>query len=361
VQPLKTGLIGCGKVAHIHAAALQRIPESQFTAVCSANSERAGRFADQYGVKAYTNVEQFARESGVQAVCICTPHPQHAEPALACARAGIHVLVEKPLASTLQDCDRILTAARETGVTVGTVCQRRFYAPAQRIRAAIDAGKIGRPILGSVTMYGWRDQTYYASDPWRGTWKGEGGGVMVNQAPHQFDLLLWYMGEIDEVCGMWGNLNHPYIEVEDTAVAVVRFKSGALGQILVTNSANPALYGRVQINGSNGASIGVQTDGGSMFIAGMSKIAEPPITDIWTIPGEEHLKAQWQKEDTDFFASIDPIAHYHELQIRDFLQAIQSHHPPLITGEDGRRTVELFTAIYRSNECHAAVRFPFEP
>jgi predicted dehydrogenase len=209
-------------------------------------------------------------------------------------------------------------------------------------------------------MYGWRDKAYYESDPWRGTWKGEGGGVMVNQAPHQFDLLLWYMGPVAEVCGMWGNLNHPEIEVEDTAVAIVRFASGALGQILVSNSINPALYSRVQVNGENGASVGVQTDGGSMFVAGMSKITEPPITDVWTVPGEEHLRAKWLEEDRAFFSRIDPIAHYHELQIKDFLQAVGQGREPLITGEDGRRTVELFTAIYRSNTTGAAVKFPVE-
>jgi predicted dehydrogenase len=207
-------------------------------------------------------------------------------------------------------------------------------------------------------MYGWRDQKYYQSDSWRGSWKGEGGGILVNQAPHQLDLLLWYMGPIAELSGYWANLNHPYIEVEDTAAAIVRFQSGALGHILMTNSANPALYGRVQVNGSNGASAGVKTDGGAMFIAGMSKIAEPPINDVWTVPGEEDLLEQWKKEDTDRFNAMDPVSHYHGLQIRDFLEAIAQKRPPKITGDDGRRTVELFTAIYRSNESHAAIEFP---
>ena len=123
---------------------------------------------------------------------------------------------------------------------------------------AIEAGKIGKPVLGMVTMLGWRDKAYYDSDAWRGTWKGEGGGVLVNQAPHQLDLLLWYMGDVDEVYGVWKNLNHPYIEVEDTAVAVVKFKSGAVGNIVVSNSQNPALYGKVHVFGENGAGVGVR-------------------------------------------------------------------------------------------------------
>ena len=239
---------------------------------------------------------------------------------------------------------------------VGVVSQRRFYPPSQRIRQAIDAGKIGKPIFGVVAMYGWRDEKYYKSDPWRGSWKGEGGGVLINQAPHQLDLLLWYLGPLAEVMGYWANLNHPYIEVEDTAMAILRFKSGALGQILVSNSVNPALYGRVQINGSAGASIGVQTDGGTMFVPGMSTITEPPVNDVWTIPGEEHLLAQWKKEDADFFKTIDPIPHYHGQQIQDFLQAVMNKRPPLITTEDGRAVTQLIAAIYQSNETRRAVQ-----
>jgi predicted dehydrogenase len=358
VQAIKTGLIGCGKVAHYHAAALAALPESKFTAVCGRRIEPTREFAAKYGVAAYDDVATMVRESGVRMVCICTPHPGHAEPTVVAAKAGVHVLVEKPLASSLEDCDLMLAAAKSTGVKLGTFCQRRFYEPCRRIRHAIDEGKIGRPILGSVTMYGWRDQKYYGSDPWRGSWAGEGGGVLVNQAPHQLDLLLWYMGPAVELSGFWANLNHPYIEVEDTAVASVRFASGALGQIIVSNSQNPALYGKVMVHGHNGASIGVQTDGGAMFIAGMSTITEPPINDVWTIRGEEHLRQEWQHKDAELFRGIDPIVHYHSAQIRDFLQAIMEDRDPLITGDDGRRTVELFTAIYQSQSTGAVVRFP---
>ena len=360
MNALKTGLIGCGKVADIHAAALRALPQSRFTAVCGTTMEKAGAFASRYGVAAYDDIRRMLDESGVQAVCICTPHPRHAEAAVLAASAGVHVLVEKPLATTLADCDRMIAAARDNAVTLGVVSQRRFYAPCRRIRAAIDDGKIGRPVLGSVAMYGWRDEKYYASDPWRGTWSGEGGGVLVNQAPHQLDLLLWYMGPVAELSGYWANFNHPYIEVEDTAVAVVRFQSGALGQIVVSNSQNPALYGKVMVHGSNGASIGVQTDGGAMFIAGVSTITEPPINDVWTIRGEEHLRELWQKQDTDFFRGIDPIAHYHAAQIADFLDAITQKRDPLITGQTARQTVELFTAIYRSQRDRSPIRFPLK-
>jgi predicted dehydrogenase len=358
---LRTGIVGCGKVADLHAAALRALPESELVGACSGRRERAEAFAARHGIRAFPSVEALVAEGRVQAVVIGTPHPRHAEPAVAAARAGVHVLVEKPLAASLEDCDRMIAAARAGGATLGVISQRRFYAPCRRIREAIDAGKIGKPVLGSVVMLGWRDAAYYRSDPWRGSWAGEGGGVLVNQAPHQLDLLLWYLGEIEELAGYWGNLSHPTIEVEDTAVASIRFRNGALGQILVSNSQNPALYGRVAVHGSNGASVGVQTDGGAMFIAGVSSIAEPPVNDLWTVPGEDALAKAWREEDAAFFRSINPMEHYHRLQIQDFLRAAMEKRVPLVTAEEGRRTVELFTAIYRSNRDHRAVRFPLSP
>lgn len=358
---LKTAVIGCGKVAHLHAKAFQALAESQFVAVCDRNIDRARAFASQYNVAAYSSIEEMAQDAGVQVCSICTPHPVHAESATRAANSGMHVLIEKPLASSLIDCQKIIHAAEENLVRIGMVSQRRFYQPCLRIKQAIEQGKIGRPVLATVNMFGWRDEAYYSSDPWRGTWAGEGGGVLVNQAPHQLDLMLWYMGEVEEVYGMWANLNHPYIEVEDTAVAVVKFKNGGLGNIVVSNSQNPALYGKVHVHGSNGASIGVQTDGGAMFIAGMSGIVEPPYNDLWTVPGEEELLEQWREEDSEFFNNVDAMHYYHERQIEDFLRAILKGNSPLVDGLAGLRTVELFTAIYRSNRESRAIKFPLEP
>ncbi len=358
METLRTAIVGCGKVGHLHAKALRQAPESNFVAVCGRDPARTEKFAALYQVKPYTDVESMIACEHVQALTVCTPHPLHACHAVKAARAGAHLLIEKPLASSLADCDAILTAAKENGVKVGMVSQRRFYAPCVRVKKAIDDGKLGRLILGSVAMYGWRDEAYYRSDPWRGSWKGEGGGVLVNQAPHQLDLLQWYMGEIDELFGFWANLNHPYIEVEDTALAVLRFKNGALGNIVVSNSQNPALYGRVYVHGSNGASVGVQTDGGAMFIAGMSTITEPPINDLWTVPGEQELLKGWQKEDSDFFLSINPVEHYHQLQISEFLQAVRAGRDPAVPGEEGRKTVEIFEALYRSQRDRKPIQFP---
>jgi UDP-N-acetyl-2-amino-2-deoxyglucuronate dehydrogenase len=361
MRKIKTALVGCGKVGHLHAAALRDLPESEFVAVCARSPEKAKAFAEKYHVAAFTDVREMLAKTRAEAICVCTPHPEHAAPTIAAAEAGAHALVEKPLASSLADCDAMLAAARAHNTIISTVCQRRFYPPVQRIRRAIDDGKIGKPVLGTATMFGWRDETYYKSDPWRGSWKHEGGGVLVNQSPHQLDMLIWYLGEIEEVFGYWGNLNHPYIEVEDTAVAVVRFKNGALGNIVVSNSQNPAISVRVSVHGANGASIGVQTDGGAMFVPGLVNITEAPFNDIWTVGGEEKFLPQWREEDAKLFSSVNPMEYFHRLQIQDFLNAIIEKRPPAVTGEDGRKTVELFTAIYRATRDKKAVKFPLTP
>jgi UDP-N-acetyl-2-amino-2-deoxyglucuronate dehydrogenase len=354
----RTGVVGCGKVGHTHAAALAALPDSAFAAVCDRNADRAQAFAAQYGVTPYTDVRQMVEREKLDVVLVCTPHPVHAAPAIDALKAGAHVLVEKPMATSLADCDAMLAAAQDSGVLLSVISQRRLYAPSQRVKAAIDAGKIGQPILGLIVLLGWRDEPYYRSDPWRGTWAGEGGGVLVSQAVHQLDLLLWLMGPVAELQGYHANLNHPYIEVEDTAVAALKFQSGALGSVVVSNSQNPGLYGRVHVFGSNGAAVGTQTDGGSMFIAGMAPVEEPPVIDLWTVPGEKHLLDEWQQEDYAMFKRVDTASYYHERQIEDFLWAIRDQRPPLVTAEEGRRAVELFTAIYESPKRRAPVPFP---
>jgi predicted dehydrogenase len=361
MEPVRTALVGCGKVGQIHAAALRDLPEARFVAVCDSSPERAALFAQRYGTRAFTDPEALFREAEVEAVLVATPHPQHAAPAVAAARAGVHALVEKPLAATLADCDAMLAAARAAGTLLGVVSQRRFYEPVRRMKAAIDAGKVGRPVLGVFSMFSWRDRAYYESDPWRGRWASEGGGVLVNQSPHMLDLLRWMMGEVEEVTGCWANLTHPYIEVEDTALAMIRFRGGGLGSVVASLSQKPGLYTRVHVHGSNGASVGVETDRGATFVAGVSEVAEPPVNDVWTVPGEEERLAQFQAEDRARFAAIQPGTHYHALQIQDFLRAVRQRRPPLVTGEDGRAVVALFTAIYRSHRERRPVPFPPAP
>jgi predicted dehydrogenase len=354
--PLRIAIIGPGKVAHLHAKATLQTPDTELVAVWGRNHTKADEFAAHYSITSYTDIYDMVDRENVDLCLVCTSHPAHREPTIAALDAGSHVLVEKPLASTLEDCDAMIEAAKRNNRYLGTISQRRFYAPSMRIRDAIDTGKIGNPVLGTIQMLGWRDEKYYQSDAWRGTWADEGGGVLVNQSPHQLDLLLWYMGDIDEVYGVWRNLNHPYIEVDDTALAIVKFKNGGLGNIIVSNSQKPGIFGKVHVHGENGASVGVQTDGGALFIAGMSSITDPPVNDLWTVPGEENQLTQFVAEDTAFFNTIDATVYYFGVQIADFRDAIRENRPPLVTGEDGRKVVALFQAIYESTRTGIPVK-----
>lgn len=358
---IRIAIIGCGKVAHVHAKAVQQIDNCELVAIQSRNPVRAKEFADKYKAKPYQDVEEMVSNQKIDVSIICTPHPEHKNPAVAALLAGSHVLVEKPLAVSLEDCDTMITTAEKNNRKLGLVSQRRFSASSMRMKKAIMDGKIGHPALATVIMLGWRDEAYYKSDPWRGKWKEEGGGVLVNQAPHQLDLLQWFMNdEFDELFGVYKNINHPYIEVEDTAVAILKFKRGGIANLVVSNSQKPGIYAKVHVHGSNGVSVGVQTDGGSMFIAGMTSVFEPPKNDLWSIPGEEAFLDKWEKEDNDFFKTIDPVGYYIRLQDEEFIRSVMAGKEPMVTGREGRKTVELFNAIYQSSRENRPVRWPLK-
>jgi UDP-N-acetyl-2-amino-2-deoxyglucuronate dehydrogenase len=358
VTPLRIGLVGCGKVAQIHVAALATIPEAELVATCDVDMERASSLASKVGAKPYASSNTMLKESKVDAIIIGTPHPEHIKSAAFALELGVHVLIEKPMAARLEECDFMLRIAARTGATLGVISQRRFYEPVMRMKHAIDAGRIGKPSLCVFQMYSWRSPEYYHSDPWRGKWDTEGGGVLVNQSPHPLDIMMWFMGPVAEVSGDWANINHPNVEVDDTAVATLRFANGGLGAVVTSVSQKPGIYSKIHVHGSNGASIGVETDRGSTFIAGVSGISEPPLNDLWTIAGEESKLAEFQTEDRQRFANLDATAFYHGLQIRDFVGAIRERRKPLVTGEDGRAVVELFTAIYRSAKERRAIKLP---
>jgi UDP-N-acetyl-2-amino-2-deoxyglucuronate dehydrogenase len=356
MDKLKFGIYGYGKVAQLHARAISSLPGLELTAVCGRDAAKRDAFAARWAIQSRSSPAEMAERDGVEAVLVTTPHPLHRAHAAQCSQAGLHVLVEKPMALRVEDCDAMIAAAASAKRQLGVVSQRRWCPAVRRVREAIDQGKLGRPALGQVIMLGWRDEAYYRSDPWRGSWAGEGGGVLVNQAPHQLDLISWFMGPVLEVSAYWANLNHPYIEVEDTAVAALRFPGGALGSIMVSNSQKPGIYAKVHVHGSSGASAGVQTDGGAMFIAGMSGIMEPPVNDLWTVPGEESRLADWKAEDEALFKAVDPTWHFFALQLADFAAAIREGRDSAVTGRDGREAVRLMEGIYESGREGRPVR-----
>ena len=344
---IRLGLIGYGKVAALYAEALRDVPNAVLVSVCGRSPARRDEFAAKWGLSSRESAAEMAQKDKVDAAIIVTPHPQHCEGALAAFDAGLHVLVEKPMAVNVAQCDRMSAAAERAGKALSVVSQRRWFPACRRVRQAIDSGKLGRPAILQMTVLGWRDEKYYGSDPWRGKWDSEGGGVLINQVAHQIDLMCWFMGPIAEIQGFWGNINHPYIEVEDSAVAALRFQNGGFGSVLASNSQKPGIHAKVHVHGTSGASAGVQTDGGAMFIAGMSTITEPPVNDLWTIPGEEALLEKFRAEDEAFFKTIDATTHFFARQIESFCAALLQGKAPPTTAADGRETVKFIETMYR--------------
>ena len=345
-RAVRTGIIGCGKIAPLHAEALASLPRSRFVAVCDPVVERAQGFAERFGVpRVFADPAAMLASGEVEAVCVCTPHPSHAELVVAAAEAGVHVLCEKPIAVRLSEADRMIAAARRTGVRFGVVFQRRFWPASRRLRAAIDAGKLGRLTLGESTSRLWRSQEYFASDPWRGKWATEGGGVLMNQAVHFVDLLQWFMGPAVEVVGRMATLRHgAYVDVEDTVVATVAFVDGALASILAATTFDPNFGFRVAVHGSSGATASVWE----------MPEGRQGVNDVWTIPGEEELRAAWEREEAD--QPGFPL--FHKLQIAEFLEAVIEGRDPAVTGEEARKSLEIILAIYHSSRTGQPVRLP---
>jgi predicted dehydrogenase len=345
-ERVRIGLIGCGKIGLTHARSITGIPSAEFAATCDADGARAEAMAEQFGVpRAFSDVGEMLRSGTVDAVTVCTPHPTHADVVVAAAAAGVHVICEKPLAVEIGEANRMVEAAERGGIHFAGIFQRRFWPAAQRIRTAIDDGKLGRITHGECRVYIWRPESYFAQDPWRGTWANEGGGALMNQAVHAIDLLQWYLGPVTEVFGRWAKLRDgDYIDVEDTAVATLVCANGALATIQASTNYNPQFGFHVQVHGTSGATASVWE---------MPEGVEG-ITDIWTVPGEDHLIHDRQRDG-------DPrpgFPEFHRLQLEDFVQAIQEGRPPAVSGAEAKKALEIILAIYESTRTGLPVKLP---
>jgi len=351
VSRIRFGIVGTGGIANTHAAALAALADdAELVACCDVVTERVATFAERWGVRGqFDSARDMLDAGGLDVVCVCTPHPLHAEPLVLAAERGIHGVVEKPLTSTLKDADRVLEASTKHGTLLSVMAQRRWFPAAQRIRQAIDAGQVGsRLLLGESACEMWRDQAYYARDAWRGRWDTEGGGVLMNQAPHNIDFLLWYMGPPREIFGYWSNLNHPYVEIEDNAVAVIRFASGGLGILKGTVSMRPErrIHG-VTVVGESGVTLSLdcwQVQDTSRRIAiGPWDVGS---NDVWTL-AEATAPRPISHAEAAAYGSGE-LPNFHAYQLRDVIGAIREKRPPAVTGLDGRRVVAVIQGVYES-------------
>src|SRR4029079_11063045 len=247
------GIVGCGMISNFHARAIADVRGAKLVACFDTREPAAEKFAADNDCKAYTNLNAMLADPKVSIVTIATPSGAHMEPAVAAARAGKHVIVEKPLEITLKKCDRMIAECKKAGVQLGAIFPSRVHDSSAKIQKAVDGRRFGRLTLGDSYVKWFRTQQYYDSGAWRGTWALDGGGALMNQAIHSVDLLTWLMGPVVEIQANAATLAHERIAVEDTGVATLRFKSGALGVIEASTAAYPGYLKRIELHGSAGS------------------------------------------------------------------------------------------------------------
>ncbi|MCC2686245.1 MAG: oxidoreductase [Paenibacillaceae bacterium] len=351
-RKIRFGLIGCGvNGTKQHSRLLADMPDAELVAVCDNVESKAKKLGELRGVPYYTDHRELLKRDDIDVVTISLPSGLHAEYAIACAEAGKHAIVEKPMDITLEKADRLISTFRKAGLKLTVISQHRFDPATVQVKKDIAAGKFGRLILGTAAINWYRSQAYYDSGDWRGTWAFDGGGALMNQSIHTIDLLQYFFGKVDSIYAHCVTMGHQ-IEVEDAAVATVRFESGAIGTIVGTTCAYPGVGSRLEIFGEKGTAIIER--GGLAF----SAFREEGETDEQTKQKTYRRSAANYDEDGGASQPDAIEMSAHRLQIEDMIAAIREDRDPLVTGEEGRLPLEIILAIYCSAKTGQPVKLP---
>ena len=343
---IRFGLLGCGRIAERHSDLLggNRIEGATLAAVCDLVRARADAIAAKFGVGAHYNIDDFLTCKDIDAVAVLTPSGMRPEHVNACAQAGKHIVVEKPMALRLQDADDMIRACDEGGVKLFIIKQNRFNVPVLKAREALEAGRFGKLVLGTVRVRWCRDQAYYDQDSWRGTWAHD-GGVLTNQASHYIDMLEWFFGDVISVHGR-ATTALVRIEAEDTAVATLKFKNGALGIIEATTATRPSdLEGSLSILGEMGA----------VEIAGLAVNQIRHWRFVDELPSDKDVIEKF---------SVNPPNVYgfgHQAYYQHVVDCLVNQRAALVDGLEGRKSLELISALYESIETGQEVALRFTP
>lgn len=340
-KKMRFAVIGCGRIAPKHAESIVALEEAELVAVCDIVPEKAQAFADKYGAKPYTSYEEMLANEDLDVVTIATESNLHAPIGIAAAKAGKHVMVEKPMAMTLESADELIRTCKDAGVKLAVIHQNRFNKSVKLMHKALEEGRFGNLTHGQATVRWNRDDNYYAQAPWRGT-KLQDGGVLMNQSIHNIDLLQWTFGPVESVFGYTRTAMRK-IEMEDIGTAVIKFKSGALGIIEAASTIYPKNIEET---------LNVFGETGSVIIGG---IAVNRIEN-WEFPGsEEEKKHIFASQEND---PPDVYGFGHREVISDMIEAIRQDRSPAIPGEEGRKALEIILAIYKCQETKQPVVFP---
>lgn len=341
----KFALVGCGRIAKRHAELLSGVvADAKLVAVCDVDADKARTFGERHGVDWYQDFDEMMSRAQPDVVSVLTPSGMHREHVVRLAPYGKHIVVEKPMALTLDDADAMIAACDAYNCRLFVVKQNRFNVPVVKLREAMEQKRFGKLVMGTVRVRWCRTQAYYDMDAWRGTWALD-GGVLTNQASHHVDLLEWMMGDVESVFAK-STTALVNIESEDTAIAVLKFRNGALGCIEATTATRPKdLEGSISILGEKGT---VEIGG---FAVNHMK--------TWSF-------AEQEPDDADVMQkySVNPPNVYgfgHQAYYEHVLDCLQSGRQQLVDGLEGRRSIELISAIYESIETGREVPLRFIP
>ena len=339
-------ILGTGMISKFHARALSEIPEARLIAVCSRQMAQAKAFANEFGCEAFDCLDTMLANSDVDVLVIATPSGSHMEAAVAAARAGKHVLCEKPLDVTLERVDAMIAAHREAGTQLGCTFQIRYTPALQPIRDALREGRFGTLTYAGVYVPWWRSNEYYCDSPWHGKQKLDGGGALMNQAIHMIDLLCDLMPRVESVAGFTASIGHPGIETEDVASASLRFEGGAVGVIYGSTSSWPGQAKRLEITG---------TCGSVVFVDECLTVFE--FRDKHA--ADDEILQRYGSVITTHGVS-DPAAMTHALHaacFKDFIESLETGVPFFVNGESARRSVALIRSIYDSSATGRVISF----
>ena len=340
MDKVRFGIIGCGTIAPWHAGAINGLDEAELVACCDIIEERAIKLSEDYGnPRVYTDYKELLKCEDIDAVCVCTPSGLHGEITIEAAKARKHVMCEKPLEITVPKIDAMINACRDANVKLGVIFQRRTSPMWHKIKKAIDSGSLGKMVLGDAYLKYYRPQSYYDSGEWRGTWELDGGGALMNQGVHMVDILQWIMGPLDIIFAQADHIVRD-IEVEDTACAVMKYASGALGVLQGTTSVSPGMDHRLEFHGENG----------SILVDGENIVK-------WDVPESKECGCETNgnggvdiKIGTAATKPTSITMEGHQAQIFDLCQAIKENRDPMVTGEEAKKSVEIILAIYESSK-----------
>lgn len=341
----KVAIIGTGNISAAHIQAYLKFPDRcRITALCDIYPQKAEQKKEQFHLtdaRIYASHEELLKNEELDLISICTPPYVHAEIAIHGLEHGVHVLVEKPMAPSLQECDQMLQAAAENSRTLGVIAQNRFKTPIMNVKRVLDSGLIGRILFAQIDSLWWRGHCYYDLW-WRGCWDKEGGGCTLNHAVHHVDMLGWMMGTPTHVTAILGNAAHDNAEVEDISVAVMQYRDGSMAQL----TSSVIHYGEQQ----------------AIRFQGEHAAISAPWEVHASLSQENGFPSPNKKLEETIQTFYETLPHLpyeeHAGEIDNFLTALERGSAPLITGEDGRRTIELITAIYKSGFLHRTVELP---